>query len=220
MSQIMFNKIETKTNMIEFILVNWVNRNLDIYLEDFKYYKEDSILRFVSYIGPEKWEFKLKLPIDKSDIFFLSAENNNPSEFQMNVINEINIKAFEYDYNDLIEYNNFTSVINSKFNETILAKILIKINDACCDYDADVSDDVEETTTEEYIPVNHKLSELLYDDVLDENLTISVNRQFEKDREKFREKLRENDIWKHDEEDEYENLRRELLDQDIDINDI
>jgi hypothetical protein len=217
MLKIRITKKSQPLRVLDYILVNWVLRNNDIYLEKFKYEKEDNSLIFESIIMLEFWKFKLKLPIQESDVFYLTAENENPCEEQKKVINDVNMLSFGYEYDEyILNYNKFV-VDDYDFNESILSKMLKKINDACSYYEPDSEIEYTSSSTtssdyEEPIVINHAASQLLLDEDLrmkdvDEAVppnesvsSIKINTNTDKEIE---------DIW--NEKDEFTKLRDQIL---------
>jgi len=217
MLKIGITKKSQPLRVLDYILVNWVLRNNDIYLEKFKYEKEDNSLIFESIIMLEFWKFKLKLPIQVSDVFYLTAENENPCEEQKKVINDMNMLSFGYEYDEyILNYNKFV-VDDYDFNESILSKMLKKINDACSYYEPDSEIEYTSSSTtssdyEEPIVINHAASQLLLDEEqqmkdVDEAVppnesvsSIKINTNTDKEIE---------DIW--NEKDEFTKLRDQIL---------
>jgi len=217
MLKIRITKKSQPLRVLDYILINWVLRNNDIYLEKFKYEKEDNSLIFESIIMLEFWKFKLKLPIQESDVFYLTAENENPCEEQKKVINDMNMLSFGYEYDEyILNYNKFV-VDDYDFNESILSKMLKKINDACSYYESDseIEYTISSTASSDYeepIVINHAASQLLLDEDqrmkdVDEAVppnesvsSIKINTNTDKEIE---------DIW--NEKDEFTKLRDQIL---------
>jgi hypothetical protein len=218
MLRIGISKKSQPLKVLEYILVNWVLRNNDIYLENFKYIKEDNSLTFESFIMLEMWKFKLTLPVQVSDVFYLTAENEDPCEEQKKVINDMNMLSFGYEYDEyILNYNKFV-VDDYDFNESILSKMLKKINDACSYYEPDSELEYTDASTstsdyEEPIIINHAASQLL----LDEDPQMKDIDELEGSSNELVSSIKINtntdkaieDIW--NEKDEYTKLREQIL---------
>jgi len=158
------------SNNIDYVIVNWIMSNKDVYLEHYKYYRETNTIKFSAYVGPELWCFSLKVPTEKSGVFFLESENSDPSDEQIEAVNHLNIKALEYDYNEFINTFDLNHTNCFEIRTSILSKFLNEVNDKCCTYDVTVSESESDTSFDESlyenpevpIKINKKVSEMLY----------------------------------------------------------
>lgn len=143
-------QIKYSTNIIDYILVNWIILNEGVYLQNFKYNKIENTITFISLINNDFWCFLLKLPTNNTEIFYLMPDNTNTIGFtktnesikkHISLINEMNIHALKYEYDNFIEHYNCRETFQYEMQKSILTKYLNELNDKCCSSDTVEEDD-------------------------------------------------------------------------------
>lgn len=129
------NDILFNISPIEHALIYWRFLNNEGYLEHFTYDKNDRCITFDAEVAKIIYCFKLICPTTDKEYFYLSSLNKNPDEIQLNIINEYNLAALEYNYDDFINYAKQDTVLKYSTTTCILAKSLNNINDACLEND-------------------------------------------------------------------------------------
>jgi len=124
------------TTFVDYVLLNWVMLNDNVYLVDFKYMSDEHVIKCSAIIKPEIWCFSIKLPKNIEDVFYVSSDNADPSEYQLQIINEINMHAFKYDYTDFIGNLGYKNDDYYEIQKSILTKYLNELNDKCGDCEA------------------------------------------------------------------------------------
>jgi len=171
-----------KTNIIDYILVSWVMLNEEVYLENFYYDSTKQKINCSARIKPEIWCFTIDLPTDLSGVFFVSSNNSEPSEKQIQLINEINIHALIYDYTDYINDYDYKNDTYYEIQKSILVKFLNQLNDKCSDYEAVIKKEREkESKSTSESDVEYDFEDPIFENKQITNMSSFVNNKKNED---------------------------------------